>query len=73
MSAKEKGGLGIRNLYITNRALLGKWIWRFGQEENSIWKDIIKLKYQVEVGGWFTKIPRGSHGWAFAKWTVFLP
>ena len=31
-------------------------------EERSIWKDIIKLKYHVEEGGWFNKIPRGSHG-----------
>ena len=59
---KEKGGLGVRSLYITNMALLGKWVWRFAVEERYIWKDIIKLKYQVEEGGWFTKIPRGSHG-----------
>ena len=25
-------------------------------EESANWKDIIKLKYQVEEGGWFTKI-----------------
>ena len=31
-------------------------------EERSIWKDITKLKYQVEEGGWFTKILKGSHG-----------
>ena len=34
---KSKGGLGIRNLELLNRALLGKWIWRFFAEENSIW------------------------------------
>ena len=61
-SSKEKGGLGIRNLSIVNRALLGKWVWRFTEEEYSIWKEVIKLKYQVKEGGWFTKISRGSGG-----------
>ena len=60
--SKEKGGLGIRRLSIINRALLGKWVWRFAEEEYSIWKKVIRLKYQVEQGGWFTKIPRGSGG-----------
>ena len=60
-SSKEKGGLGIRRLSIVNRALLGKWVWRFAKE-HSIRKEVIRLKYQVEQGGWFTKIPRGSGG-----------
>ena len=33
--AKGKGGLGIRNLNFLNRALLGKWVWRFVVEESS--------------------------------------
>ena len=60
-SSKEKGGLGIRRLSIVNRALLGKWVWRFA-DEYSIRKEVIRLKYQVEQGGSFTKIPRGSGG-----------
>ena len=59
--AKEKAGLGIHSYSIVNRALLGKWVWR-SAKEYSIWKEVIRLKYQVEEGGWFTKNLRGSGG-----------
>ena len=46
--AKEKGGLGIHGLSIVNRALLGRWVWKFAEEENSIWKDGINLNNHKE-------------------------
>ena len=49
--SKDKGGLGIRGLLNLNRALLGKWNWRFAIEDNTLWKDIIRLKYGAEEGG----------------------
>ena len=60
-SSKVKGGLGIRSLSKLNKALLGKWNWRFAMEENSVWMNIISLKYGMENGGWFSNTPRGSY------------
>ena len=34
-----------------NKALLSKWAWRFGEEDNSAWKNVISLKYGTEEGG----------------------
>ena len=61
-SSKEKGRLGVRDLSLVNKALLGKWIWRFTVEDNSFWKDVISIKYLVEEGGWYTKTTRGNFG-----------
>jgi hypothetical protein len=46
---------------VTNRALLGKWLWRFGREENHLWRRVIVAKYGIEGGGWTSKKPFGPH------------
>ena len=61
-SSKERGSLGIMDLSLVNKALLGKWVWRFAKEDSSYWKDVINLKYMLEDGGWFTKTTRGNSG-----------
>ena len=48
--SKEKGGLGIRGLLNLNRALIGKWSWRFAIKDNTLWKDLIKTKYGIDEG-----------------------
>ena len=45
------GGLGIRKLTSFNKVLLGKWLWRFGVEENRLWKHVVALKFGEEKGG----------------------
>ena len=47
-----KGGLGIRKLTTFNKALLEKWLWCFGIEENRLWRRVVVLKFGEEwVGG----------------------
>ncbi|XP_028127425.1 uncharacterized protein LOC114323930 [Camellia sinensis] len=67
---KRQGGLGIRNLRVVNNSLLAKWWWRFGMEDNSLWKQFIYSKYKSENGRWFLfhvewSRARNQNNWAF--------
>ena len=42
---KRNRGLGVRDLSILNRALLCKWIWRFANEKNALWRNVIRWKF----------------------------
>ena len=44
------GGLGIRKLTTFNKALLGKWLWRFGKEEDRLWRRVVASKFGEEWG-----------------------
>ena len=66
-SHKKKGGLGIRNLSILNRALLCEWSWRFAVEKESFWKLIISRKFGEEGGGWSSCEVREGYGVGFWK------
>ena len=45
-----------------NQALLGKWLWRFGQEGTHLWWRVVATKYGEGQGGWNTKVYRRAHG-----------
>jgi len=49
---QHKGGLGTRPLRDMNKALQAKWLWRFAKEDNILWKNIAKVKYDVDRFGW---------------------
>ena len=59
---KEQGRLGVRSLILVNKALLGKWLWRFGLEEHHLWRRVLVAKYGVDLGGWCTSCIRGPYG-----------
>jgi hypothetical protein len=56
------GGLGIRNVLKFNKALLGKWLWRYATESEALWYKIIKEKYEEQEGGWCSKEISGPYG-----------
>lgn len=43
---KEEGGLGIRHVGRYNKALLSKWPRRILNEENEIWRGILRGRYK---------------------------
>jgi hypothetical protein len=63
----REGGLGIRNLRCFNRALLGKWLWRFASEPEACWRKVVEAKYGSERGGWRSRFRAGPHGMGLWK------
>ena len=43
-------------------ALLGKWLWRFGQEMDALWCQVIEVKNGCEWGGWCSSSVFGPYG-----------
>uniref|UniRef100_A0A2N9IH31 Reverse transcriptase domain-containing protein n=1 Tax=Fagus sylvatica TaxID=28930 RepID=A0A2N9IH31_FAGSY len=58
----KSGGLGFRNIRVFNRALLGKWHWRYGTETDAFWRSVIFSKYGSLQGDWTTREVNGPHG-----------
>ncbi|RVX23479.1 putative ribonuclease H protein [Vitis vinifera] len=65
---KDKGGLGLRKLAMLNKALLGKWIWRYACDKDNLWKQVITMKYGQEGLGWRPKKANGA-GTKIRFWT----
>uniref|UniRef100_A0A2N9HX14 Uncharacterized protein n=1 Tax=Fagus sylvatica TaxID=28930 RepID=A0A2N9HX14_FAGSY len=62
----SSGGLGILNFRLFNRALLGKWLWHFGNEREALWRQVILSKYGTLQGGWTygdVSMPNGVSLW----------
>jgi hypothetical protein len=64
---KSDGGLGVRDLRLTNISLLAKWRWKLLHPNPELWKDIVIAKYGVHVAGTGQlgedHIPRLSSSW----------
>lgn len=49
-----QGGLGIRSLVEMNRALHGKWIWRYLTGEDRLWRRVVEARWGSWSGnGWW--------------------
>ncbi|CAN0921494.1 Putative ribonuclease H protein At1g65750 [Linum grandiflorum] len=65
----KRGGLGIADLEGLNKALLGKWLWRFGVEREAWWRILIEEKYGLERGSeWRSTCFGISFGWSVWVW-----
>ena len=58
----QQDGLGLRQIIPFNQALLGKWLWRFANERNVYWRQVMVCKYGCDRDGWHSKKGRGGHG-----------
>jgi hypothetical protein len=45
-----------------NRALLGKWLWRYGLEREAWWRVVVDSKFGSSWGGWCSNEPLGAFG-----------
>jgi hypothetical protein len=68
--------LGIQNLLKFNRALLGKWLWRYGIERDAWWRVAVDSKFGSLWGGWCSRELVGPFGvglWKNIKkgWEIF--
>lgn len=48
----------MRNLRFFNKALIGKWLWRYYVERYSLWENVVHVKYGTVLGaalegGWY--------------------
>lgn len=57
---KDRGGLGVWNIGITNKALLRKWWWRFAVEEELVRKRVIVSKYGLQENDWDVGLARND-------------
>ena len=59
----EKNGI-IKFLKVCgiNKGLLSKWNWRFANEREALWNQVIRGKYGKDRGGWCSREVREAHG-----------
>lgn len=53
------GGLGLRLIWHHNRALLAKWLWKFGVERESLWHSVVVARFG-ELSYWEAKVVYGN-------------
>jgi len=61
LKSKDKGGMGIRDLRKQNNSLLMKCLWRYNEEGQALWKDVIRSKYG-EYNPWCNNVSVDAYG-----------
>lgn len=71
---KKLGGLGVKNMELMNKALIGKWIWRYGQEPNNFWRRVTDEKCRGYSSLWFpTDQTTSKHSCPWKSITKMMP
>ena len=65
----QHGGLGTHDLVLFNKALLGKWLWRYAMERNDFWRKVVDRKYGV---GLFLSRKGGMLSIVLLRWEMAL-
>ena len=68
--SNQKGGLGIRPLCDINKALKAKWLWRFAEEDNTLWENMVNVNYDVDRLGWWSR--KSSHAYGVGCWKSII-
>lgn len=55
------GGWGLKRFGITIGPFLAKWLWRFGREQESLWRKVVVARFGVS-SRWESREGRGRHG-----------
>lgn len=52
---------GLRDIQSMNKVMLWKWLWHFGQEEGSLWRQVVAMKFGLE-DRWDIMLNRWPYG-----------
>ena len=52
----------MKSLVTLHKAFLGKWSWRYANEKEVFWNQVIRGKYGEEHGGWCSQEVRKGYG-----------
>src|ERR1044072_6767781 len=60
---RELGGLGVKDLDLFNKALIGKWRWRLFHDRGGLWRSVLWARYATDVNTGCFEAPHSASPW----------